>query len=264
MKIALSLVSTNQKGLILKFLDSLSKFKIENEVEIIIRHNTPDKKIGKYKNLNISEYWNNQRKGFASNHNLNFHKSNSDVFMIINPDIIITSRCIDLLAKMSLNLDTLVSPLIMDEKNNPADFVRSPISFRYLFKRYFFSKNKVAHINKEPYFWVAGMFMVFPSNLYKKLNGLDEKFFLYCEDADISARIYLIGKRPRIIEDCKVIHLWQKDSSKKVKYFYFHLQSLLKFIFSKVNRHSRNLKKIEMKDIYINTNYNKSYDQNRK
>ncbi len=36
--------------------------------------------------------------------------------------------------------------------------------------------------------WVAGSFIAFKSSSYRKVQGFDENYFMYCEDIDICYR----------------------------------------------------------------------------
>lgn len=48
------------------------------------------------------------------------------------------------------------------------------------------NKNK---ITKPTYVdWAAGSFLIFNAFFYSKLNGFNEKYFMYCEDIDICWR----------------------------------------------------------------------------
>ena len=43
--------------------------------------------------------------------------------------------------------------------------------------------------------WVSGAAMIIPRDIFAKLNGFDEEFFLFHEDADICKRIYITGMK---------------------------------------------------------------------
>lgn len=53
---------------------------------------------------------------------------------------------------------------------------------------------------------VTGAFMFFESNTFKMIGGLDTKFFLYCEEEDISKRIWDHEKEVYMIPDPIVMH----------------------------------------------------------
>ena len=77
-------------------------------------------------------------------------------------------------------------------------------------------------------YWFAGMFLFCRSYVFKKLNGFDESFFLYCEDTDICYRASDLNIDLNVYQDISFIHSARRDSKRKPKYFYLHLKSILK------------------------------------
>ena len=80
--------------------------------------------------------------------------------------------------------------------------------------------------------WIAGMFMLFKSSDYLKLGGFDQSYFMYCEDMDICARMKDLGLNYAVQKNICVVHEARRDSSKKLKYFNWHIKSLLRFWFN--------------------------------
>ena len=70
------------------------------------------------------------------------------------------------------------------------------------------SKSKIFHNeyrnkNLENAFFpefIHGCFMLFKTEDFKTLNGFDERYFLYMEDADICRKIDSLGKKNYIIQ----------------------------------------------------------------
>ena len=65
---------------------------------------------------------------------------------------------------------------------------------------FLFQKNKTIidkfSLNEESFTdWAAGSLLLFSADTYKKLNGFDEKYFMYCEDIDICYRYKKIDGR---------------------------------------------------------------------
>ena len=71
--------------------------------------------------------------------------------------------------------------------------------------------------------------MLFRSLDFKNLNGFDERYFLYLEDADLCRRIQQYEKKIMFFPNVHVIHEHQKGSSKNVKLFFIHLSSAIKY-----------------------------------
>jgi GT2 family glycosyltransferase len=54
---------------------------------------------------------------------------------------------------------------------------------------------------------VVGCLMLVPTDLWRRLGGFDERFFMYGEDADICLRARALGYRPMITPDATIMHL---------------------------------------------------------
>ena len=76
--------------------------------------------------------------------------------------------------------------------------------------------------------FIQGSFLVLPTKLLKELNGFDERYFMYAEDADLCKRI---RKKYKIMcyPECQVVHKWEKASHKNFKLFRIHCASLFKY-----------------------------------
>lgn len=53
---------------------------------------------------------------------------------------------------------------------------------------------------------VTGCLLLIPRSTWDALDGLDEQFFVYGEDADLSARARAIGARPIITPSAEIVH----------------------------------------------------------
>lgn len=53
---------------------------------------------------------------------------------------------------------------------------------------------------------ITGCFLLSPLEVWKKLGGLDERYFMYGEDADLAMRAHAAGYRPVICPEATLIH----------------------------------------------------------
>lgn len=60
---------------------------------------------------------------------------------------------------------------------------------------------------------VAGTALLVDRELFQKIAGFDERFFLYMEDTDLSLRLVQSGKRNLFVPSATAIHGWGKGSS---------------------------------------------------
>ena len=140
--------------------------------------------------------------GFGAGHNLAIHKysSDSDFFLICNPDIVFESAEFDKLVNFALTQDAgLFLPKIVYENGENqygARLLPSPFN---LFARRF--SPKIAEKLDQDYLlkdfdlsqpvfapYLHGCFMLFRSKALLELNGFDERFFMYMEDVDLARR----------------------------------------------------------------------------
>lgn len=82
--------------------------------------------------------------------------------------------------------------------------------------------------------WVAGMFLLLRTPVYREMGGFDEKYFLYYEDVDLCARIRLAGLDIVQLPLPGVVHDAQRASHRDPKYLRWHVGSMLRFFCSRV------------------------------
>lgn len=64
--------------------------------------------------------------------------------------------------------------------------------------------------------WVSGACFVMERDLYRKIGGFDENFFLYVEDADLGRRVRRLGHKIHVTSEARVIH-YRGQSVAKMK-----------------------------------------------
>ena len=74
----------------------------------------------------------------------------------------------------------------------------------------------------------TGCFFCIRTEIFKKLNGFDDRFFMYFEDADITRRARKLGSVV-FYPDIKVTHVWARASAKTLKFFLIQLCSMFKY-----------------------------------
>jgi GT2 family glycosyltransferase len=87
--------------------------------------------------------------------------------------------------------------------------------------------------------WVAGIFMLFPANVFREAGGFDERYHMYCEDVDLCTRLRLLGYR--IVQDrsVRVVHDARRESHRKWNHLAWHVGSLTRFFLSGVYKNAR-------------------------
>jgi hypothetical protein len=182
--------------------------------------------------------------GFGRGHNLAFYskKNDSDIHLVCNPDIYFTSKEISSMIEWMF-YDTSIAlsvPRVYFPNGDIQQTIRKIPTIMTLFKRKFnifgffnsfieedeFQNIQMSSIQEIPF--AHGCFFLFRSEIYKKLNGFDEDFFMYMEDVDIFIRAKKYGKTV-VNPNFKIYHEFRKGSSKSFKLLAYHISSAVKF-----------------------------------
>jgi len=177
-------------------------------------------------------------KGFAANHNAAFRAAKASYFCVLNPDIRLVE---DPFPPLCLRLEDgrtgVAAPLIVNAEGGIEDSARRlPTPVRILLRSAGLGRRLDYEIGREPVSpdWLAGMFLVFRCGIFAELGGFDERYFLYCEDADLCTRIKLAGYDVVLDPSVKVVHDARRDSHRNLTHFAYHMGSLAKFFASRV------------------------------
>lgn len=162
--------------------------------------------------------------GYGRGHNLAIEQAASRYHLILNPDIDLDERAlIEALDFFGAHPDVgLLSPGIADDvgglqylcRRYPTVldlFVRGflPAAMRRCFARRLARYEMRDAINEHDIVWdppiVSGCFMLFRTEVLKKLAGFDDRYFLYFEDYDLSLRTHAAA-RVAYAPAVKVVH----------------------------------------------------------
>ena len=207
------------------------------DVEIIVTINKPEDLsfLNKYSDQNIKLIENKTQKGFSENHNHAFQSATSSNLLILNPDVVICEFNIDqAIAELNTPGTWLVAPEITNESGCSTYRYRNfPTFFNLLRERLSNSEEYQDRItySKDEIDWVPGCAMLIKCSTFKKLGGFNEKYFLYCEDADLCLKIKRQNKSIQVSNFFQIIHTGRRSSKKSLKYFLIHVKSLLTFNF---------------------------------
>jgi N-acetylglucosaminyl-diphospho-decaprenol L-rhamnosyltransferase len=238
--VSVSVVSHGQIDLIKNLLNDIDAYCQESSLELILTLNLKE-------NLSfalddfvfpIEVIRNTTPLGFAANHNQAFARSTGQLFCVINPDIRLSENPFPaLLSSLKDSTVGVVAPLVVGKDGGIEDSARFfPTPFKIICKAFGGCKGGDYTIKSEPIYpdWVGGMFMLFPREVFDKLHGFNERFFLYYEDVDLCARLRLQGYQVVLCPSAKVIHEAQRSSHKSFKYLRWHIASMLRFFCSAV------------------------------
>lgn len=207
-----------------------------------LRNQLPDFDSTSWGSLQILR--NDHQMGFAENHNQAFQIAQGSYFAILNPDLIFERPVFEqLITSLHKHQADLIAPKIVDENGTVQDSFRAmPSPFEiirrrlpgYLFKPYQPDREGLIHPD-----WMAGMFWLMRSDVYRQLGGMDERYRLYFEDVDFCTRARLRGMKLLVDSQAQVRHDAQRSSRKKLYYLFLHTQSAIRFFTSPTYRQAR-------------------------
>ena len=177
--------------------------------------------------------------GFGHNHNNAFNLSEAEFFLILNPDVVFTENYFpDLLNYMSNNPEVGISTgVVRNASGSLEDNLRFFPSYYLVFKRFFlrllkFDVYSDYDLKDVPFNvdWVAGLFILISSKVYKKIGGFDQNYFMYYEDADLCIRCRISGYSVICYPKFNMIHSARRSSFKRFNHLKWHILSVYKVI----------------------------------
>lgn len=241
---SISIVSHGHGEYIISLLMDLAKLR-RPDIEVILTWNLAGEKIDfdrKSFPFPIRSVRNDTPKGFAANHNAAFRLSTGVNFVILNPDISLPKDPFVFLVPILENHSPCIcAPLIKTQNGEIEDSARffpTPlILIKKAAAKIVKHKLKLERVPEDQNMlnpdWIAGMFMVIPHSIYKKLGGLSERYYLYYEDVDFCARARQAGIEVYVSKLASVVHYAQRKSHNDWQFFRWHVESALRFLTSR-------------------------------
>lgn len=236
-KIALSVVSHGQAALIDNLFRDIEKTGADKYLaEIILVQNLPETPIRAVAGIPLRVVKNLRPKGFGRNHNVAFEISASPYFCIINPDIRLKQNPFpELLKHIEAAAGAMIAPGVVDASGElEASARKYPSPWRIARKLFGYKDPPPPMLGSQLQRpdWVGGMFMLFNSEVYRRLGGFDERYFMYYEDVELCARLKLNHQGPLYCSDVLVVHDARRDSHRNWRYLRWHIASMLRFFLS--------------------------------
>lgn len=215
---------------ILSAVSSIKKAVGDYNYEIIIVDNNSSNKLSErlLKQKNIL-YLKNENIGYGAGLNKGAKKAKGKFLLLTNADLIFTERSISLMIE-KMNSDAslgIIGPQFLDEQKiirkvgSGMPFLPYAIfslsSINKIFPNNYFSKKYYMNgfdRKTERYIpALCGACMLIRANVFKKIKGFDERFFMYFEEADICYRVADIGYKVFYYPNSKVMHYVGRSSS---------------------------------------------------
>lgn len=242
--LAIIIVNYNVRYFLDQCLQSINKNKSSLKVEVwVVDNNSEDDSVEmvrkKYPQVNLIA--NKDNPGFAIANNQAIRKSNSKYVLLLNPDTLLQEDSLESCFSIMEKEDSIgaMGIKMLDGTGNFLPESKRGLpgiwnSFSYLSglgklfpKSKLFNHYHLGYLAKEENHYVevlSGAFMFMRKSALEKVGLLDEDFFMYGEDVDLSHRFAKAGFKCYYNSDSSIIH-FKGESTKKgslnyTKHFY--------------------------------------------
>lgn len=224
-----------------KTIDSFLSTPLKKRLYLI--DNSPNDCLrNQYLHKEVTYVFVGKNSGFGAGHNLILEKikKESDFHLILNPDVTFQPKVIsNLIHQLQKESEVaLIAPKVLSPNGKQQYTCRKypsvleMISRRMgVFKKFIGKKMyQNLHLNK-PFYpeFIHGCFLLFKTKDLLKINGFDERYFLYMEDADICKKVDAINKKKLYYPKESIVHIHRKGSSKSMRLFLIHFSSAIKY-----------------------------------
>ncbi|WP_395065448.1 glycosyltransferase family 2 protein [Flavobacterium sp.] len=264
MRPELSVIIVNYNGLnyLKDCLDALYDKLKEVSIEIIlIDNNSKDESCTFIKNNypQVKLIDSKINYGFGKGNNEAVKSAQGDYLLLINNDTIVLDSLKPVLDY--LKSDKTIGCIGINMLNKNKEYL--PVAGVFPNFSNMFQMRKLLEINSEfisgnfsktsyNVDWISGSFLMLKKEIYLKINGFDEDYFLYVEDVDFCKRIANIGLKRVFLPGYNYIHFVGFNASKKpllVKgyeiYISKHFNGFNKLIVSAALRVNKVVKKVK-------------------
>lgn len=240
MKFSIIIVNYNAKNLLKDCLNSILKYKNNYQLEIIVVDNDSSGsglEIIKNEFSEIKLIINQENLGFAKANNLGAKNSCGDLLFFLNPDTLlkedIFKRTVDVF-ESNPKVGIVAPQLVLPNGQLQPWSCGYEQKIRYLIKNKFCQNFRRSPVPDYPIArlpdcptWVSGAALIVRKDVFGKVGGFDENFFMYFEDRDLCQRVRKIGYEIKILLEIKIIHFGGKSlaSNKSRKKLYYQSQS---------------------------------------
>ncbi|MGI6342332.1 MAG: glycosyltransferase [Bacteroidales bacterium] len=250
MKLSVVIVSYNVSTFLEQCLHSVMASKVDFDMEVFVVDNASvDNSVSMVRNKfpNVNCIANKDNVGFSKANNQAIRIAKGEYVLLLNPDTVIET---DTLAKVVNFMDETpdaggLGVKMVDGKGNflpeskrglptpKVSFFKMSGLSKIFPKSKTFNKYHLGYLDKEQIHSVeilSGAFMLLRKSVLDKIGLLDEDFFMYGEDIDLSYRILQAGYKNYYYPKTRIIH-YKGESTKKgsLNYVYVFYNAMIIF-----------------------------------
>jgi len=233
MDISVIIVSYNVKEFLQQSLLSLKKTLVGLDSEIIIVDNASvdgSTRVVKSEFPEIKLIENEENLGFARACNQGLEIAKGEYLLLLNPDTLLQEDTISTMIDFFennpdagaagckiLNADGTLQKACRRSFPTPSVAIPKMLGLSRLFpNNKFFGKYNLTYKDPDELIEVdavSGSFLMFRKEVYEKIGGLDEDYFMYAEDLDFCYRIKEAGWEIYYVPDTQIVH-YKGESAK--------------------------------------------------
>ncbi|HPA25321.1 MAG TPA: glycosyltransferase family 2 protein [bacterium] len=231
MKLSIVILNYKTKNLVRECLTNILALNLKLTHEIIVVDNNSQDGLEKMISEEFSEvkfFQTGENKGCGAGNNWGVKKAWGEYVLIINPDVVVLSNSIEKLVNFLDNNQKvgLIAPKLLypNREDQPSRY-RFPKFYMPVFIRTELGllkkgKEKIGNYfmedvkNNTPQAvdWVRGASFLMRRDLWQKINGFDERYFIYLEDTDLCRRVWLAGFEVWYLPEAEMIHYYFHES----------------------------------------------------
>ncbi len=155
--------------------------------------------------------------------------------LLLNPDAFIGADALARLREaVGEDLDVVAAPRILDSQGGVffagADVYLDDGLTRGMSRR-------GSRPGQPRWEWLSGACLLIPREIWQRVDGFDEDYFLYWEDVDFSRRVVRAGGQLRVVQDAVALHdegstharPGGRGPAKSATYYYYNIRNRLLF-----------------------------------
>ena len=221
--ITISIVNTSNRDLLLECLRSLTQDDDHrSSFEIVVLDNASDDDsvaAVKHSFPEVTVIEQPYRAGFGANHNRVVRETDSRYIYVLNEDTISSPGSID---RMIEYLDRSPRVAMLGPRIVGGDGRQQPSAWRLMSlpvcAAWAFTIGQVGVVQSKGYRpkavgAVSACAMILRREPFEEIGMFDERFFIYCEEADTACRLAVRGYEAHYFPPVEVIHLGQQSTS---------------------------------------------------
>lgn len=249
--VTISIVTYNSQY-VFKTLDSIQETVLaQYPVQVLVHDNGSTAEyltqLKQYQSENVTIIEGRENRGFGHGHNANLALTQTDYFLICNPDIILNEQAFKAMYTVLLEQAdeqiAMLTPKIIGPDGTVQHLVRQKLDvFDYMlrfvpfkFVKQMFAKRLAVYEcrdlsdERQTIKYGSGAFMFTRTDVIREINGFDERFFMYFEDNDLCDRINQSGHQILYVPDAVVTHFYGMASHRSFSGFKIFIKSMFQY-----------------------------------